>query len=165
MTEELLEKIKNYLRLYDVDEAIPIINQCIQARDNIFSRNTCTDPDFEVGSLVLDTRDGEIGFVVGPINMYGDISKPDVKLSYGEINKKSTILIVTRNTTIKDTSSYSSSNFRVRYIKKEFLVPIKLENNSPYNPKTSNDLNEFCSKQCIMECTSECKLYKYKKKK
>ena len=37
MTEEILKDIKTSLGLDDVDEAIPYINQCIQARDRILS--------------------------------------------------------------------------------------------------------------------------------
>lgn len=62
MTEEILKDIKTSLGLDDVDEAIPYINQCIQARDRILSDEYS---DFKPGSLVLDTRDNEIGFVIG----------------------------------------------------------------------------------------------------
>lgn len=58
MTEEILKDIKTSLGLDDVDEAIPYINQCIQARDRILSDEYS---DFKPGSLVLDTRDNEIG--------------------------------------------------------------------------------------------------------
>ena len=54
MTEEILKDIKTSLGLDDVDEAIPYINQCIQARDRILSDEYS---DFKPGSLVLDTRE------------------------------------------------------------------------------------------------------------
>lgn len=167
MTEELLKTLKNCLGLGDVDEAIPYINQCIQARDRIFSDNNYNS-DIKPGSLVLDTRDNEIGFVIGPINMYGDIKKDSCgsKLSHTSLtsDKKTTMLVVTR--VMGDLSSERRSNFRVRYVKQEYLTALKVEeNNFEQSTSSISDLNAFCGSQCIMECTSECKLYKYKKKK
>lgn len=140
MTEEILKDIKTSLGLDDVDEAIPYINQCIQARDRILSDEYS---DFKPGSLVLDTRDNEIGFVIGPINMYGDINTDSfVKLSHNAkvSDKNTTMLVVTR-------------------------VIGGLENNLDYSTNSVSDLDTFCGSQCIMECTSECKLYKYRRKK
>lgn len=166
MTEELLKTLKACLKLGDVDEAIPYINQCIQARDRIFSEDD--NSDIKPGSLVLDTRDNEIGFVIGPINMYGDIEKDSCgsKLSHASLtsDKKATMLVVTR--VIGGLSSERRSNFRVRYVKREYLTALKVEeNNFEQSTSSISDLDAFCGSQCIMECTSECKLYKYKKKK
>lgn len=164
MTDEILDQIKQELGLSEIDEALPIIQSCIDARDKILSEDTI-DLDYKMGSLVLDTRDGEIGFIIGPLDIVERKSK--LTSSLEKINKKTTFLIVTRSR-----ESYSGDDlglvstppnqkFRVRYVKREFLVPLKIE-----EPKdTVSDLDTFCNSQCIMECTSECKLYKYRKKK
>lgn len=164
MTEEILKDIKTSLGLDDVDEAIPYINQCIQARDRILSDEYS---DFKPGSLVLDTRDNEIGFVIGPINMYGDINTDSfVKLLHNaKVSKENTtMLVVTR--VIGGLENERRSNFRVRYVKRNYLIPLKIEeNNLNYSTNSVSDLDTFCGSQCIMECTSECKLYKYRRKK
>lgn len=166
MTEEILKDIKTSLGLDDVDEAILYINQCIQARDRILSDEYS---DFKPGSLVLNTRDNEIGFVIGPINMYGDINTDSfVKLSHNaKVSKENTtMLVVTR--VIGGLENERRSNFRVRYVKRNYLIPIPLkieENNLNYSTNSVSDLDTFCGSQCIMECTSECKLYKYRRKK
>lgn len=128
MTEEILKDIKTSLGLDDVDEAIPYINQCIQARDRILSDEYS---DFKPGSLVLDTRDNEIGFVIGPINMYGDINTDSfVKLSHNaKVSKENTtMLVVTR--VIGGLENERRSNFRVRYVKRNYLTPLKIEENN-----------------------------------
>lgn len=125
MTEEILKDLKTCLGLDNVDEAIPYINQCIQARDRILSEEYS---DFKPGSLVLDTRDNEIGFVIGPINMYGDINTDSfVKLSHNAkvSDKNTTMLVVTR--VIGGLENEKRSNFRVRYIKRSYLTPLKVE--------------------------------------
>lgn len=162
MTEEILKDIKTCLGLDDVDEAIPYINQCIQARDRILSEEYS---DFKPGSLVLDTRDNEIGFVIGPINMYGDINTDSfVKLSHNaKVSDKNTIMLVVTRVIIGGLENERRSNFRVRYVKRNYLTPLKIEENNSTN--SVSDLDTFCGSQCIMECTSECKLYKYRRKK
>lgn len=166
MTEEILKNLKTCLGLDNVDEAIPYINQCIQARNRILSEEYS---DFKPGSLVLDTRDNEIGFVIGPINMYGDIDTDSfVKLSHNAkvSDKNTTMLVVTVTRVIGGLENERRSNFRVRYVKRSYLTPLKVEeNNLDYSTNSVSDLDTFCESQCIMECTSECKLYKYRRKK
>ena len=50
MTEEILKDIKTSLGLDDVDEAIPYINQCIQARDRILSDEYSAPHELQIKS-------------------------------------------------------------------------------------------------------------------
>lgn len=159
MTEELLDTIQRCLRISKIDEAIPIINSCISARNRVIQGSS--DPDFKLGNIVLDTRDGEIGFVVGPVDVFEDkkLRSFGKKVNSYLESPDDYFVIITKKMGESNTRSFS---FGVRYIKRKYLTPLGIDKQETNN--SLSDLDIFCNQQCIMECNSECKLYKYKKK-
>lgn len=159
MTEELLDTIQKCLKISKIDEAIPIINSCISARDRVIQGSS--DPDFKLGNIVLDTRDGEIGFVVGPVDVFEDkkLRSFGRKVSNYSDSPDDYFVIITKKVGENNVRSFS---FGVRYIKRKYLTPLGIDKQEIDN--SLSDLDIFCNQQCIMECNSECKLYKYRKK-
>lgn len=158
ITEDLLKHICRSMNVKSYDDLIPEIRSCITQRDNMFS-NLGISESLETGKLVFNSRDREIGFVVGPISL---VERDNViKVSNSLIDPKRQIFLIVTKNNIEDNSGSVVQDFRVRYIKGIDLIPLdieKKENNG------IDDLNKFCNSQCIMECGKDCILYKYKKK-
>ena len=113
-------------------------------RDKLLFHN---DKDLFLGKLVLDLRDGELGFIVGPF---------EKKDAFGSIDTDRCLLV----TLDKDTGG-----FRVRYPKKRDVRIIPEDDSfDSIKPTCQQDLNTFCNELCIMDCSELCTLYKYKKK-
>ena len=146
LSEETLDKLLSCLKV-DQEQLSKYIWKLIEARDKI-TKFKCSDPNFYYGSLVFDIKNYEIGFIVGPIDIY--------KSSISEDNQVYLVVTLPK----LEENSDSGTNFRVRYTKKSLLKPIELE--QPRRP--ADDLSEFCNKQCIMDCSEDCALWKYRKK-
>lgn len=110
------------------------------------------DSKFNLGDIVKDIRSDEICIVIGPADYSGD-EFDNVKGF--ELTSNPTILLLSlREDDIRRT--------RVRYIRKNYL---KLVEKSEKSLNFDTDpISTFCSSQCILDCDSDCSLWKYKKK-
>ena len=163
MTEEILNRLSKSFG-DDINKVISLVNSCIAARDRVIEGSS--DPNLQLGSIVFDTRDCEIGFVVGPVDVFGVTKRTYVTSNKLETGDSYYIIITKVDKDDSNRLEKDSFNFRVRYIKRKSLLPLKLDSNiDDLSNNSTSDLDIFCSNQCIMECSSECKLYKYKKKK
>ena len=128
-----------------------IINTLKQFRKIVELRKTVPGA-FEQGDLVYDQRTEEHGVVLGEM--------PDFSLMHQQISKvlstksRTRRYIVLTVTTDQDTGEKKA---RIRYVNSHNLRLVPEDRNS------MTDLDTFCSKQCIQECSSVCALYKYKR--
>lgn len=150
MEQKHLDRLVEILEIDDSRSLAKLVGNVIKMRDYVCLRDRVAE--YEFGDLVIDTRDKELGFIIGPFTIDDDIK---TAIERQKEQKHLIYLIVTYFNKDK--------KYRVRYVPDRFLEPINLE------PKGSelrkNDLEMFCSNQCIMDCSSECLLWKYKKKR
>ena len=113
------------------------LNKVLKAKNTMFNG--------DVGKLMVYDKTGELGFVVGPI----DLNNTD---KYGDKDRVLLVVITDDN------------ELRVRYAIRNQLSPVENYKNSDISLLDS-DLHNYCNKQCIFECGKDCFLYKYKKKR
>ncbi len=139
----------------DTPEILAILKACRTILD--MKRNPAIqDNIFERGDLVYDSRTEEHGVVLGempnldflPSQVSHTMSK---RIKEGETRKYLVLTI----TTDQDTGKKRT---RVRYVNRHNLRLIVEKDRN-----TLSDLDKFCSRQCIQECSSLCSLYKYKR--
>ena len=122
------------------------------------------DPVYTMGRLVYIKPAGEYGFIIGPMAMGTEVPDLVKKLLSEDKNQDidlSRVLLVT----------FSKEDYRprVRYSKKKdikFLDPL-IEDLEFKETKTSlnSDLDIYCNKLCIFECSRDCIFWKYHKKR
>lgn len=152
-------------------------------------RNIISNPTkknkFRFGEIIIDSRDYEMGFVVGPFEAKQYTHHPQGSLEITPSGPDTTYLIVTSCFNIKELLDFASKddsfleffgdeiekgygiasepNFRVRYVKERNLkkVDLLLDDNLSSEESTT-DLADFCTYQCILPCSEECVLRRYK---
>lgn len=153
----------------DTKEIVNLIKNCRQVLQLRSTRGKTSNPykeenSFEHGDLVYDMRHEEHGVVLGEmpdvdniIAQISNITTPrmvDYSVqtyeSKGAGNSKTYIVltITTKDEKLKTRIRYSNGNY----------LRLVQESNTP-----TSDLEIFCSQQCIMECTADCVLRKYKR--
>ena len=164
LTEKLLTYILKTLEK-SAEEVIDNIQK--EARDEIVNFTSSSNPNLYQGSLVLDTKDQELGFVIGPLDVWGRNNHLHQNQRIITRGKNNTYLLVTipnnkENSEEESKIYYSQLNnqFRIRYVNKANILPIEVEPER----RSLDDLGKFCNEQCIMECSESCVLWKYKKK-
>lgn len=149
ITEKLLSQVGKLLKISDSEIAsqVTALMEAVQEMENFKFIGGYTG--FFPGSIVLDSKDNELGFIVGPLDVFNRNSK---------CGDNKTFLIVT----IPNISDGIEKNYRVRYVQKKYLIPFNVEADKKSG---LDDINTFCSFQCIMNggCSEECVLRKYKK--
>lgn len=167
LTEKLLTYILKTLEKSE-EEVIDNIQKLKEARDEIVNFTSSSDPNLYQGSLVLDTKDQELGFVIGPLDVWGRNNHIHQNQRIITRGKNNTYLLVTipnnkENSEEESKIYYSQLNnqFRIRYVNKTNILPIEVEPER----RSLDDLGKFCNEQCIMECSESCVLWKYKKKR
>lgn len=156
MKQEHLDLLSEVFESDDVELLAKKVNNVRILRDIVCQRNGLTS--FEFGDLVVDVRDKELGFVIGPIYFNNNEIPNNFKLNLDKNNSKTRLyLIVTYSKQAGDDKEY-----RVRYVTGKYLKPIELEKKA--SELKMDDLARFCNSQCFMECNSDCSLWKYKKK-
>lgn len=167
LTEKLLTYIFKTLEKSE-EEVIDNIQKLKEARDEIVNFTSSSNPNLYQGSLVLDTKDQELGFVIGPLDVWGRNNHLHQNQRIITRGKNNTYLLVTipnnkGNSEEESKISYSQLNnqFRIRYVNKANILPIEVEPER----RSLDDLGKFCNEQCIMECSESCVLWKYKKKR
>lgn len=182
ITEKELDNLLKNLE-QDEDSLARNIRRLITARDRILKRRD--DFIFSQGSIVFDTYHKEIGFVVGPLDVYNiGYEKVDINSVFGGSNKYNpnkqdigTMLIITVPKEYKEQEQDNTETgngmglsevkrepnkpqYRVRYVNYKYLKSLNIEPEK----RPVDDLDTFCNKQCIMECSEDCALWKYKRK-
>lgn len=174
LTEKLLTYILKTLEKSE-EEVINNIQKLKEARDEIVNFTSSSDPNLYQGSLVLDTKDQELGFVIGPLDVWGRNNHPSLnqRIITGRRSINNTYLLVTIPNNKENSEGGSkiyysqpqlnnlNSQFRIRYVNKANILPIEVEPER----RSLDDLGKFCNEQCIMECSESCVLWKYKKKR
>lgn len=154
ITEELLSKVGKALKVPDsgIVSQVTSLMEAIKEIENFGFIGGYTG--FFPGSIVLDSKDNELGFIVGPLDVFGRNSK---------CGDNKTYLIVT----IPNIDDGSKSRYRVRYVQKKYLTPFNVIGKGEDKKSGLDDINTFCSLQCIMngDCSEECVLRKYRKEK
>lgn len=133
------------------EETPEIMNTLRQFRKIVELRKTVPEA-FEQGDLVYDERNQEHGVVLGEL--------PDFDLMPQQTSKVLSTKSRTRRyivLTITTDQESGKKKARIRYANSHNLRLVPEERNS------MTDLDTFCSKQCIQECSSVCALYKYKR--
>lgn len=151
------------------DQLVKELSYLMKAREEISNFSYSSNPDFYQGSLVYNYRNNEVGFVVGPLDVWGketlecnDIFQK-ISRSYDSV-KSRTYLIVSMGENYENIDlskpSLASSLYRIRYVFGKHLKPLKIEKSRNY----ISDIETFCNNQCIMECSDTCVWYKYRMK-
>lgn len=110
------------------------------------------DSNFNLGDIVKDSRSGALGIVIGPADYAGN--EFDTTKGFETTSNPTILLLSLREDDMNRT--------RVRYVRKTNLLKIeKSEKSLNIDP---NPIATFCSSQCILDCDSDCILWKYKKK-
>ena len=139
----------------DTPEIMAILKACraiLESKRNPVIQNP---PDFEKGDLVYDSRTEEHGIVLGEMpdleTISSQISHKMTKRKDGETRRYIVLTITTDQ-------ENGEKRTRIRYVNRHNLRLIVEKDRN-----TLTDLDKFCSKQCIQECSSLCSLYKYKR--
>lgn len=102
-----------------------------------------TDRENYFGRLVYDTKNKEYGIIIGPFTSI-----------IPEKKDKKRLLLVT----------LGDEDFRVRYTEQHKVKYLK-DCIDDITEKTSKQcISYFCEEQCIMECSDQCALFKFKNK-
>lgn len=174
MTEEQLKKLLELESLegINLDELAYQIKSLMNLSNIVCQKNYIDklNSSFYPGELVIDTKNNEVGFVVGPICLSSEEKELKYYNTKVDVSKKKNrrYLLVTISELIKPNSLNSTSNeiegsYRIRYTKEKHILPLGLEDNNIKEEPT--DLEKFCKTQCILDCSNKCYLYKYKKNK
>ena len=143
----------------DTKEIISLLKSCKKVLE-MRKRPDPYDEYFEAGDLVYDQRTEEHGVVLG--------EKPELNILSYQLSHKMTSrkdcpegdtihYIVLTITTDQESGERKT---RIRYVNRHNLRRVEEHENIK---SSMSDLDVFCSKQCIQECSSDCALYKYKR--
>lgn len=154
---ELLAKVFDKT-VEDTEELAKFTNLVKNMRDFTCQRKGLTS--FEFGDLVIDVKNNELGFVIGPF-AFDPVNVPkNLELDLRQVNdNRRSYLIVT----LSKKEDKNKREFRCRYVMGKFLKPINIE--ARISEFWNNDLETHCQSQCFLECSSDCSLWKYRKKK
>ncbi len=134
----------------DTKEIISLLKRCkkvIELRKEDFPGT------FEQGDLVYDEKNSEHGIILGEMP-YPDMV--DEQMRRGRIRSK-TYIILTLTTKSKEEGEGLKT--RIRYTNSRFLRGIE----DSMKDNSLADLDIFCGHQCIMDCSDDCILRKYKR--
>lgn len=130
-----------------------IRRKLIQERNKMLLNNK--DVDCKLGKLAFNKKTMEYGFIIGPFSYLTDIEKTSKKY-HPSVNIERLLMVVIK----KD------GGFGVRYPSKTSIITFPdREGETGKDINSSSDLEKFCSNQCIFECSSDCVLFKYRRKK
>lgn len=157
MKQEHLDLLSEVFESDDVELLAKKVNDVRILRDITCQRNGLTS--FEFGDLVVDIRDKELGFVVGPIYFNNNEVPKNFKYNLDKKSSEKNLYLIV---TYSKQAGGDNKEYRVRYVTGKYLKPIELEKKA--SELKVDDLTRFCNSQCFMECNSDCSLWKYKKK-
>lgn len=165
MKQEHLDLLAEVFNTSDNTELAKYVNTVMRMRDFTCQRNRLSK--FEFGDLVINVRNNELGFVVGPFEF--SPTEPSTRWINDNKMKESDkmlyqIIVLTQDFNLNgDNEEGNKWQFRCRYVTGKLLKPIELEQSA--SEIRQNDLKTHCESQCFMECGPACSLYKYLKQK
>lgn len=142
-----------------------VLNRLKYARGIIMHKDIDTtnpDSNFHIGDIVYCEGCKEHGIILGekPSGLLKTLVKEYNSILAGNRKKGDrTYVVLTLELVDKDSENY---DFRIRYVPTKRM---KLYDRFEPVEGSTNDLENFCTKQCIMECSKDCYLYKYFKNK
>ena len=116
-----------------------LLNKLVDFRNSLLLH---TDRENYFGRLAYDTKNKEYGIIIGPFT------------SINPKKKDKRLLLVT----------LGDEDFRVRYTEQHKVKYIRDYVDSTVGQTSIQSINYFCKEQCIMECSNQCELYKFKSK-
>ena len=102
-----------------------------------------TDRENYFGRLVYDTKNKEYGIIIGPF----------ASINLDKKGKKRLLLV-----------TLGDEDFRVRYTEQHKVKYLKDCIDDIAGKTSKQSINYFCEEQCIMECSDQCALFKFKNK-
>lgn len=102
-----------------------------------------TDRENYFGRLVYDTKNKEYGIIIGPFTSINPEKKGRKRL-----------LLVT----------LGDEDFRVRYTEQHCVKYLRDCIDDTIGKTSKQSISYFCKEQCIMECSDQCELFKFKNK-
>lgn len=134
----------------DTEEIISLLKRCKKV---VELRKEDYPGTFEQGDLVYDEKNFEHGIILG------EKPEPDIvneQMRKGRTRSRTYIVLTL---TTKSESDGEGLKTRVRYTNARFLRGIK----DSMKDNSLADLDKFCGHQCIMDCSDDCILRKYKR--
>lgn len=116
-----------------------LLNKLVDFRNSLLLH---TDRENYFGRLAYDTKNKEYGIIIGPFT------------SINPKKKDKRLLLVT----------LGDEDFRVRYTEQHKVKYIRDYVDNTTGQTSIQSINYFCKEQCIMECSNQCELYKFKSK-
>ena len=133
----------------DTKEIIDLIKKCKRVLE---LRKEAYSDVFEQGDLVYDMKNQEHGVVVGEKPEDGVIDQQITPVSLARRSRTYVVLTIT-------TDEEGGMKTRIRYSNYRNLRSIQ----ESLKDHSLTDLETFCSSQCIMDCSEDCALIKYKR--
>ena len=160
------EKPKRYLRISDLKEYMPKSIQYVDDLKKLLRLVklivTRKDNPLKLGEIVFDGRDKEFGVVI--------CEKPDGNMLYASGLKDHKKILYRNYLVLTLTESEDGDlNFRVRYLNSGMITRLDAgmgigEQVVGNTLQSMTDLEEFCTTQCLLDCSEECSLWKYTRK-
>lgn len=129
-----------------------IRRKLIKERDRMLFKNK--DVDCKLGKLAYNKKTQEYGFIIGPFSYLTDMERVSKKYN-PSVNFERLLMVVIKR----------DGEFGVRYPNKNSLITFPDREGEDGDNNSSSDLEKFCNSQCIFECSSDCVLFKYRRKK
>ncbi|MBP3732256.1 MAG: hypothetical protein J6I84_03335 [Bacilli bacterium] len=141
-------------------------------KETVFDSNS----KFKPGDIVFDQKNNEYGIVLGkkPSDVYGTHNLE--KIIEKSLTNRKVIQYVDGFDDKKDSGTYllltmqpspddleNTYTFRIRYTNYRFIELIKGPKHEDHTTSIT-DLDRFCTEQCLMDCSEDCALWKYKRK-
>lgn len=117
-----------------------LLNKLVDFRNSLLLH---TDRENYFGRLVYDTKNKEYGIIIGPF----------ASINLEKKGKKRLLLV-----------TLGDEDFRVRYTEQHSVKYLKDYIDDIIGKTSIQGINYFCKEQCIMECSDQCALYKFKSK-
>lgn len=117
-----------------------LLEKLVDFRDSLLLH---TDRENYFGRLVYDTKNMEYGIIIGPFTSIDPEKKG-----------KKRLLLVT----------LGDEDFRVRYTEQHSVKYLRDCVDDITGKTSKQSINYFCKEQCIMECSDQCALFKFKNK-
>ena len=134
----------------DTEEIISLLKKCKKVME---LKKEDYPGTFEQGDLVYDEKNHEHGIVLG------EKPDPDVIDEQSRKGRTRTKTYVILTITARQEEEGEGLKTRVRYTNSRYLREIK----DSMKDNSLADLDVFCGHQCIMECSDDCVLRKYKR--
>lgn len=138
--------------------------------------------EFNIGDIVLDKLNQEYGIIISlkPVPIRDEMTlkkfrnianKPEIayyadnELRTG-IDKSGIFVLLTLSKAPSDNNFCEKGTpiFRVRYVGSRNIEKIQIPDNKK-NTSTDSDLEYHCQNECLLKCTKECSLWKFRKRK